>query len=433
MLFSDYVRLIRDNYSTNVLEENKLRKEREFAAAPLSRGISKEKLDKLLTTKVEARRDSPPQPGTFPLIVLGHGIGYESPINHIILCEYLASHGYVVATAPLLGTNLPLVNLDLIDLETQVRDMEFVISRARAFQNASRERLGLVGFDLGGMASLILQMRNTDVEAVIALDSGIMFEHNTRLLRQSPFYDPQKLRVPLMAVTGTTAEIEATGVHEDLSLFETAKYATTFLIRIGGMRHSDFTSLAMIEELIPGFSGPTRDHPGRHYETLCSYSLNFLDAYLKNDQKSFAFLKRRAGEIAPKEPTASVEIRSGRPSPPSEGQFIQTLLENGFNQAARMYQEVKAEHPGIMLFRESVMNRLGYRFLYQLGNSSEAIQIFELNVEAFPASPNVYDSLAEAYLVSGDKEAAIANYKKSLELNPANANAVERLKELRAR
>lgn len=430
MIFADYVRLIRDNFSTTASEENKLTKEREFAAAPLSRGISTDKLDKLLTTKVAARREAPPQPGTFPLIVLGHGIGYESPINHFILCEYLASHGYVIATAPLLGTNLPLVNLDLIDLETQVRDMEFVISRARAFPNASRERLGLIGFDLGGMASLILQMRNTDVDALIALDSGIMFEHNTRLLRQSPFYDPEKLRVPLMAVTGMTAEIEATGVHEDLSLFEAAKYATTRLIRIGGMRHSDFTSITMIEEVIPGFSGLTRDHPGRNYETLCTYSLNFLDAYLRNDPKSLAFLQE---EIAPKNRTVSVEIRSGRPSPPSEGQFIQTLLEDGFDQAARMYKKVKAEHPDLTLFRESVMNRLGYRFLYQLGNAPAAIQIFKLNVEAFPRSPNLYDSLAEAYLVSGDREAAIANYMKSLELNPANANAVEKLKALRAR
>jgi cytochrome c-type biogenesis protein CcmH/NrfG len=34
----------------------------------------------------------------------------------------------------------------------------------------------------------------------------------------------------------------------------------------------------------------------------------------------------------------------------------------------------------------------------------------------------VYDSLGEAYMKKGEKELAIANYQKSLELNPDNAN-----------
>jgi tetratricopeptide (TPR) repeat protein len=53
-----------------------------------------------------------------------------------------------------------------------------------------------------------------------------------------------------------------------------------------------------------------------------------------------------------------------------------------------------------------------------------------LNVELYPASWNVYDSLADGYLANGDKELAIANYKKSLEMNPKNTNAAEALKKL---
>ncbi|GAB2786343.1 cytochrome c-type biogenesis protein CcmH/NrfG [Hymenobacter luteus] len=47
-----------------------------------------------------------------------------------------------------------------------------------------------------------------------------------------------------------------------------------------------------------------------------------------------------------------------------------------------------------------------------------------------PQSGNAFDSLAEAYLTSGNKELAKANYKKSVELNPKNTNAVEVLKTL---
>jgi cytochrome c-type biogenesis protein CcmH/NrfG len=53
-----------------------------------------------------------------------------------------------------------------------------------------------------------------------------------------------------------------------------------------------------------------------------------------------------------------------------------------------------------------------------------------LNVEAYPQSGNVYDSLAEAYTDNGDRRLAIANYQKSLQLDPSNSNAVQMLKKL---
>jgi cytochrome c-type biogenesis protein CcmH/NrfG len=64
------------------------------------------------------------------------------------------------------------------------------------------------------------------------------------------------------------------------------------------------------------------------------------------------------------------------------------------------------------------------------GKTEEAIEVFKLNVELHPDSFNVYDSLGEAYMNSGDIKNAVNNYKKSLELNPDNANAKEMLKKL---
>ena len=71
---------------------------------------------------------------------------------------------------------------------------------------------------------------------------------------------------------------------------------------------------------------------------------------------------------------------------------------------------------------EQEMNRLGYFFLSR-GAPARAVEAFVLNVRAFPGSANVYDSLAEAQLASGDTTLAIANYRKSLELDPGNSNA----------
>ena len=62
----------------------------------------------------------------------------------------------------------------------------------------------------------------------------------------------------------------------------------------------------------------------------------------------------------------------------------------------------------------------------------DAVEIFKLNVEMFPKAGNTYDSLAEAYMNLNERELAISNYKKSLELDPKNTNAIAIIKRLEA-
>jgi CubicO group peptidase (beta-lactamase class C family) len=89
--------------------------------------------------------------------------------------------------------------------------------------------------------------------------------------------------------------------------------------------------------------------------------------------------------------------------------------------------ELQGEHA------EGALNQLGYTLLYSMaGHEQDAITVFQRNVQEFPASSNVYDSLGEAYMKVGQKDLAIANYEKSLQLNPKNQNAVEQLKKLRS-
>lgn len=108
-----------------------------------------------------------------------------------------------------------------------------------------------------------------------------------------------------------------------------------------------------------------------------------------------------------------------------------TMAAEGIEAAAKQYHELKTTQANAYDFSEDELNTLGYRLL-EAKKLKEAIAVFQLNVEAYPQSGNVYDSLAEAYMDNGDKELAITNYRKSLELNPANKNAVEMLKRLTA-
>ena len=112
-------------------------------------------------------------------------------------------------------------------------------------------------------------------------------------------------------------------------------------------------------------------------------------------------------------------------------ELIQLTLTKGLATAVQRYEirNPKSQIPNRYDLLENVVNAKGYDLL-QEKKLKEAIEIFKLNVHAFPRSGNAYDSLGEAYLESGDKKSAIENYKKSLELDPGNENAREVLKRI---
>jgi hypothetical protein len=78
---------------------------------------------------------------------------------------------------------------------------------------------------------------------------------------------------------------------------------------------------------------------------------------------------------------------------------------------------------------EADINRLGYE-LIGAKKLDQAVFVLKLNVEMYPGSFNAWDSLGEAYMDHGDKQLAIENYSKSLELNPKNYAARAQLAKL---
>lgn len=80
---------------------------------------------------------------------------------------------------------------------------------------------------------------------------------------------------------------------------------------------------------------------------------------------------------------------------------------------------------------EATVNQAGYSLMARK-KMSDSILMFQKNVDLHPDSWNTYDSLGEAYIKNGDKELAVKNYKKSVELKPTNENGIAALKKLGA-
>ena len=106
----------------------------------------------------------------------------------------------------------------------------------------------------------------------------------------------------------------------------------------------------------------------------------------------------------------------------------QIINEQGIEEAQKKFEEILSDTSQYLIF-ESELNLLGYTFARQR-QFEEAIAVFRMNVEAFPGSWNVYDSLGEILAWTGSTDEAIENFEKSLELNPANENAVKNLSQI---
>lgn len=83
-----------------------------------------------------------------------------------------------------------------------------------------------------------------------------------------------------------------------------------------------------------------------------------------------------------------------------------------------------------VFLREDLVNYFGYVFLNTHRDLDKALLYFGLNTKHHPASANAWDSLGEAQAAKGDRAQAIASYRRSLALDPKNANAAAQLRKL---
>jgi dienelactone hydrolase len=104
----------------------------------------------------------------------------------------------------------------------------------------------------------------------------------------------------------------------------------------------------------------------------------------------------------------------------AESRFLSLADEpDGLHKAELMFADAQRANPKTVLFSEAVMNRIGYGSL-AAGDIEGAIALFQMNVVVYPNSPNVYDSLSDAYLADGQKDLARQNAQKALQLLAAD-------------
>jgi dienelactone hydrolase len=378
-------------------------------------------------------RDVAAADGKFPVVIYAPSFGATATEN-VDLCEYLASHGYIVIASRSLGAHSKSMTTDLEGLETQAGDIAFLIGQAHAIPQADMSRIAVVGYSWGGLANVLAAARDDRIRALVSLDGSV------RLWTQfvdggkdaAKYATPGRVAVPTLFVGREHESFEDIVKKKrktDYSLLNEMTYADMTIVTMRPMRHEHFASDSLRQD--EGVFGEySRDEVSLAHSWAMRYVERFLDAYLKNDAKAMAFLDNKPAANKAPAHILAVERRKGGGIPPTIEGYIRTLQTGGYEHAQAVYDRMHAASPGFVL-EPAWLNVYGNELLHN-GRAKEAVPILRLGTKLAPDWSWVADSLAEAYEAAGERQLAIDEYRRALAIEPTLGHSLERLKVLEA-
>ncbi|WP_318308556.1 tetratricopeptide repeat protein [Flagellimonas crocea] len=373
--------------------------------------------------------------GEFPVII--YAPSYQaSSIENFALCEYLASHGYVVLSSPSRGTeNRFFSNNNVKEMETQARDVEFLMKEAGKFAVSDYDTMAIMGFSFGGLSNIIVQNRNDYVNAIVSLDGTERYQYS--LMDKSPFFDPKSIDAPYLHMA--QKEIPEMVLKEDkinpelntkFQLYDSITKTNAYQLRFNDLTHSHFSTLGVLFANRDKRQDKSDSKIMKSYKWMVLYTLNFLNATLKQDDLALKFMDNDPSDNGITMDLITIKSKLSEKDGFTFQDFNHLASNRNYESLVSLHDSIAKVHPSFEA-PEGNLNILGLQLVFNPDKSSQGINVFLLALKLYPNSANLYDSLGEAYLYVGDKEKAIESFERSLELYPQNQNAIERLEQLK--
>ncbi len=418
MLFRDYIGSAR---TPGLAAEEKIISTDDLGGA--GRGLhglfrSSAVLEEFMGTRMTAFRDATPSArGSYPVIVYSLGQGNYTQEN-IPLCEYLASHGFIVVSVPTLGTSLRRTTMFVHDqpsYENQVRDMAFAFAEVvRRFPTADRQRVASVGMSMGGVYALLFAMQNAAVRTVVGLDPSFLASPPSYFYKywESPQFDPARFRGSLLAIH--RGDSRPVGF-----VLDSLHYADRTIIAVDSSVHADFNGYpaysrrANLAELDPFAVARRTQEQG--FETFKGVS-RYVVCHLKATLDSLEAVPVPCGQIS-----RSVVGVTKAAHTLTEEELYDAMIGQGLSAAKN---QVIAGH-----LRRPVMVRIANELGYA-GRLKTAAEYAELIAQAFPDAAS-FERLGDAWSSAGDTAAARRAYQRALAIAPDNASVKGKIEALK--
>ena len=399
MTYGDYLDFWATELGTRS-DSLKAAKTREYRQGPFApsfpNGITDADWARITGVRTAARDSAPPARERFPLLIQA-GIGGASAQS--VMHEYLASHGYVIASTPFLNTSPAWHDRgewSARALDEEVRDIGFVLGEMREQPYVDRTRVAVIG--MGAHSGILFQMRTGLLDAVAMLDVNF-----PEAMRRLTYYDPVNVRIPILDLPNTEYP------RDDESLLDSLRYAERFLVRASELPHVDFYQFKRVGR-------PETAGEQRNYESIARYARRFLDATLKGSAAA------RDSLLAGPFPTTR---RAALPAAPTEAEFLTLVRYRGIEPGVALYREVKARDPGARMFSIDGLRTVSF-FLMRDHGIAAATTGLDLIVEAYPDSAKAHKYAGDWYARGQVSATARQHYETALAKLPAdNSLAVE--------
>ncbi len=364
--------------------------------------------------KMRAVRDAKEAEGSFPLIIY-HGSRGGGYCENVVMCEYLASHGFVVAATHTLGTLAANPAAQGDDLESAVRDRELATALMRDLPVVDIDKIGLIGSTFGGLTALLHQMRHTGVDAIVTLQGNFLTDPGAELVENNAFFSPLRMQVPWLQLYADNPQQPIA-----MALVDSLKYAKLYTGRFQALRPNDFFSYTLIAATMAPDTARPFEAVSRGYNAVCRYTLEFFDAFLNGSEAGLAWLGNAPEANGFPSDFMSLTVTEPEAVPPTQLQFTSIIQTHGTDRARGICERFSLLDPVNPILPGGTFTQLGYQFLQQ-GRVTDALEMFRMGVTAYPTSANAWDSYGEACAANGEIELALSNYRKAQELLPVDS------------
>ncbi len=252
---------------------------------------------RLFATPVAAHANAKRADGRFPLVLYSAGLGGRGDSN-AELGEFLASHGYVVATVANVGMSPEKFDMgnSADELENHARDLEFAWERLRPFAWIDADNVATAGHSVGGIVALYLAMRHPEIKGVISLDGSFGFTSHVKKMTDLPEYAPRRVKAALLDLRRSN---HVQGATVDRTVVRALRHSDRYLVSFPRMFHGDFTEfgtigLLMSVPLPPNEDGRTRQTGFDGNQRAYRLALDFLDGELRGERQSLRRVRAEA-------------------------------------------------------------------------------------------------------------------------------------------
>ena len=374
--------------------------------------LLRRELPRLLAIPSAASLDARAAAGRFPIVLFPE---YRAPASNSILAEYLASHGYVVASPTLKGTYDASPETSARGIETHAADLRFVIAALDSLPFVDGDRVAAMGVGIAASGALALQMRTPSLRGLVSLEGGITTALEVGLIAATPYYDVAAVRAPILAITAPHPSV-------DPARLDIYRYATRHLVHFPRMGEFWFLNFGLLERQVPRIIGEPPGNVALGFEWGARWVRLFLDAYVRDDAAARATLASGGSPGRAPDSLFTVAVRPGLPAPPTVAEIKQLVTRGGARAVSELADQRRARDsqpiPGDYL--ATVSSWLGNSGRDRSGDVRHQLAI--LRAGLYPRSARARLSLGSSAMARRDSALARTHLTEALRLLPDDAD-----------